>query len=151
MAAWPFGPESTIEYYRLLVAHFRKRYPDEPPPAIIINSIDAQRVFALLTANDRAALTHYLVAEFHRPAGAGAEVGLIGSNTPHLVFVAVQRQVPFPLVSMVDAPWSISAAHPASTVADTRRAHAVTSAACAGNTRRTRSRSSAGGPAPRTR
>ncbi len=34
------GPESTIEYYRLLIAAYRMRIPDGSYPPIIVNSID---------------------------------------------------------------------------------------------------------------
>jgi aspartate/glutamate racemase len=33
------GPESTIEYYRLIIASYRKQKPDGSYPSIIINSI----------------------------------------------------------------------------------------------------------------
>ena len=34
------GPESTIEYYRLIIAAYRERKPDGSYPNILINSID---------------------------------------------------------------------------------------------------------------
>jgi hypothetical protein len=57
------GPESTIEYYRFLLAAYRERRPDGSSAAIIINSLDVQRGIALLNANQ--------LAEFEFPAVPG--------------------------------------------------------------------------------
>ena len=46
------GPESTIDYYRLLIAAYRKRVPDGSYPQILINSIDLKRMLDLIAAND---------------------------------------------------------------------------------------------------
>ena len=37
------GPESTIDYYRAMIAAYRERQPDGSYPAIVINSVDAKR------------------------------------------------------------------------------------------------------------
>jgi aspartate racemase len=39
------GPESTIDYYRSLVATWRSRRPDGSYPRVIINSIEAGHIF----------------------------------------------------------------------------------------------------------
>ena len=41
------GPESTVEYYRLLLACYREQRPDGHNPAVLINSIDMSRLLAL--------------------------------------------------------------------------------------------------------
>ena len=97
------GPESTIDYYRLIIASYRERVPDGSYPAIIINSIDLKKALDLLAADELAQLARFLVDEVHRLARAGAEVGLLAANTPHLVFDEVARQSPIPLVSIVEA------------------------------------------------
>ena len=65
------GPESTIEYYRSLVAAYGERMPDGSYPSIIINSIDLKKVPDLVSANERAELTQYLVNEIQRLARVG--------------------------------------------------------------------------------
>lgn len=97
------GPESTIDYYRQLVALYREQAPEGGAPPLLINNIDLTRVLALVGAGERAALTRYLADEFARLGRAGATLGLIASNTPHGVFDAVQEQVAFPLISIVAA------------------------------------------------
>jgi len=96
------APESTVEYYRLLIAAYRERVRDGSYPRIIIDSIDLKRLLDLAAA-DLAELARYLSAEVQRLARAGAEVALFASNTPHIVFDEVQRQSPVPLISIVEA------------------------------------------------
>ena len=74
------GPESTIVYYRAIVAGFRERVRDGSLPPIIINSIDMKKLLDLV-ASDRAALTTFLSDEVERLARAGADVALFASNT----------------------------------------------------------------------
>jgi aspartate racemase len=97
------GPETTIEYYRRLVAGFRGRSREGRAPSLIINSIDSKKVVDLVTANELTALTDYLVAEMERLACAGAGLGLIAANTPHLVFDEAQRRSRIPMLSIVTA------------------------------------------------
>lgn len=97
------GPESTIEYYRLLVAAYRAQKPDGSYPPVIINSINLKAVVDLLEANNLAGVTDCFVAEIEKLAGAGAECGLLAANTPHIVFDEIRRRSPIPLVSIVEA------------------------------------------------
>jgi len=97
------GPESTMDYYRLIIAAYREQKQDGSYPAIIINSIDLQKVRDLVTANALADLTECLAAEVQRLARAGADFGLFSANTPHIVFDNVRLQSPIPLLSIVEA------------------------------------------------
>jgi aspartate racemase len=110
------GPESTIEYYRLIIAGYRDRQSGTglPPvnhaqdagagyPSIIINSVDLTRLLAWIRANELDAFTNYLVAEIERLHRAGADFGLLASNTPHLVFDELRRRSPIPLISIVES------------------------------------------------
>lgn len=97
------GPESTIQYYRLIIASYRERQTDGSYPSIIINSIDLNRLLGLVTANELEEVTAYLLNEIQRLARAGADFGVIASNTPHLVFDEIRARSPIPLVSIVEA------------------------------------------------
>ena len=48
------GPESTIDYYRAMIAAYRERHADGSYPAIVINSIDADALLGLLSAHELA-------------------------------------------------------------------------------------------------
>jgi aspartate racemase len=96
------GPESTIEYYRLLVAKYREQADGHSPP-LIITSIDLKQMVEWMTAGNLAAVTDGLAAEFERLQKAGAEIAALTANTPHIVFDELQRRSPLPLISIVDA------------------------------------------------
>lgn len=97
------GPESTIEYYRLILAAYRQRRPDGSSARIIINSIDLKRLLDMMAGKQMAALTDYLAGEVHKLAAAGAEFGLLASNAPHMVFNELRRRATIPLLSIVEA------------------------------------------------
>jgi aspartate racemase len=97
------APESTIQYYRLLVAEYRRRKGDGRYPSIIINSIDMKTMLERIAAPDRTGLIDYLAGETGRLVRAGADFGLMASNTPHIVFDEVQARTPIPLLSIVEA------------------------------------------------
>lgn len=97
------GPESTVEYYRFIIDGYRARVPDGSAPHLIIDSIDVNRGIAMLEAKDHAGLASYLSESVARLARAGAEIGLIAANTPHIVFDEVQARAAIPLISIVEA------------------------------------------------
>jgi aspartate racemase len=97
------GPESTVEYYRLIIASYQERKGDGHYPRIIINSIDLKEMIALIEANELARIAELLVGEVEKLERAGADFGLLASNTPHIVFDEVRRQSPIPLLSIVEA------------------------------------------------
>ena len=97
------GPESTIEYYRHLIAAHRARKPDGSYPAIVINSINMKTLLDMIEADDRVKMVEYLVGEIQKLARAGAQCGLLAANTPHIVFDEIRRKSPIPLVSIVEA------------------------------------------------
>ncbi|HEV7394814.1 MAG TPA: amino acid racemase [Burkholderiales bacterium] len=104
------APGSTIDYYRLLVARYRDMQPDGSYPSVLINSIDLKRVLDLVNAGTLNELTEYLGAEVGKLARGGADVALLASNTPHLVFEDIQRHSPIPLISIVEAACSAAQA-----------------------------------------
>ena len=104
------APESTIDYYRQLVAAYRARVTDGSYPNLIINSIDLKGMIDLIAAKELEAVTVMLTNELARLARAGAEVGLFASNTPHLVFDELQRRSPLPLISIVEETCRVASA-----------------------------------------
>jgi len=97
------GPESTIDYYRSILARYRARKPDSGYPQIIINSLDVDKGIAMLDAGQLDKLADYLASGVEALVRAGAEFGFIAANTPHLVFDEVQRRSAIPLLSIVRA------------------------------------------------
>ncbi len=97
------GPESTIEYYRRLMAGCRLRDGEAPAPAILISSIDNAKVLRLVAAEELRSLVGYLWAEVQHLHRAGAEVALLAANTPHVVFDELAEVSPVPLIDIVAA------------------------------------------------
>jgi aspartate racemase len=97
------GPESTIDYYRSMLARYRARKPDGGYPHIIINSLDVDKGIAMLDAGRLDDLADYLASGVEALVHAGAEFGFIAANTPHLVFDELQRRSAIPFLSIVRA------------------------------------------------
>jgi aspartate racemase len=95
------GPESTIDYYRRILAAWRQDDPSSSP-SIIIDSLDVKRALHLV-ATDLPALIEYLLASLNRLAATGASFAAITANTPHVVFDDLAARSPLPLVSIVEA------------------------------------------------
>ncbi len=97
------GPESTIEYYKRIIAAYHARAADGSYPSILINSINAAPLIEFVLARKLDDVTELLVPEIDRLAKAGADFGLIAANTPHVVFDAVSARSAIPLISIVEA------------------------------------------------
>ncbi|MGD0600943.1 MAG: aspartate/glutamate racemase family protein [Terriglobales bacterium] len=95
------GPESTVDYYRSIIARFRALKPDRGYPHVIINSLDVDKGIALLDAGRLGELADYLTTGVELLVRAGADFGFIAANMPHLVFDEVQRRSAIPLLSIV--------------------------------------------------
>ena len=95
------GPESTIDYYRRILAAWER---DDPftAPSIVIDSLDVGRALRLVES-DRPALIEYMLASVRRLAGAGVDFAVMTANTPHIVFDDIAARSPIPLVSIVEA------------------------------------------------
>src|SRR2546423_4336569 len=97
------GPESTVDYYKNIIAMFRERKPDGHYPQFVINSIDLQKGIDFLEANDLAGMAKFLWNEIEKLPRAGADFGIIAANTPHIVFDDIAPKLPIPFISIVEA------------------------------------------------
>lgn len=97
------GPESTIDYYRLTLAAWRERTKDISNPPLIINSIDLETLRVLFEEKRYPEIVDVLAQAAERLVRAGATVGLLAANTPHIVFDNLQKRCPLPLISIVEA------------------------------------------------
>lgn len=97
------APPSTVDYYRLIIASYRERTGDDSYPQILINSVNLARLKRLFEQNRLDELADWLTVEIERLARAGADFGVLTSNTPHLIFDELSRRSPIPLLSIVEA------------------------------------------------
>jgi aspartate racemase len=94
------GPESTIDYYRRILAVWQERHPGSAP-SILIDSLDVDRGIDLVR-NDRRGLVGYLLGSIERLARAGCGFAAMAANTPHIVFDELAARSPIPLLSIVE-------------------------------------------------
>src|SRR5437667_2146735 len=97
------GPESTIDYYKNIIALYRERRRDGSYPQFVINSIDLKKGLDFMDANNLPGMADFLLEEIKKLAPAGADFGLIAANTPHIVFDDIAPKSPIPLISIVEA------------------------------------------------
>src|SRR5947199_1729853 len=97
------GPESTIDYYKNIIAMYRERKRDGSYPQFVINSINLQKGIDFLEANNLPGMTDFLMDEIEKLPKAGADFGIIAANTPHIVFDEIAPKSPIPLISIVEA------------------------------------------------
>jgi aspartate racemase len=97
------GPESTIEYYRLIISSFLDLDQSGNYPKIIINSINMKKMLDLIGENRLGDVSFYLAAEVNKLAAAGADFAAMASNTPHIVFDQVEQATVLPMISIIKA------------------------------------------------
>jgi aspartate racemase len=85
------GPESTIEYYRLIIKRFREIRSTNDYPEILINSINMTEMLSFVSSKQYNRLIEFLLMNIKMLEEAGADFAAIASNTPHIVFEEVQH------------------------------------------------------------
>ncbi len=97
------GPESTVDYYKMIIARWRERKGNKGYPEFVIASLDVDKGIELVDGGRLGELTDYLANAVNKLALAGADFGFFAANTPHIVFDEVQRRSTIPLISIVRA------------------------------------------------
>jgi aspartate racemase len=96
------GPESTVDYYRSLIATWRRRRPDGSYPRVIINSIEANRFIRSLGEADFDAAGRVLGSALAALTAAGCQRALLASNASHLAFERIEPAPNIPLIHIVE-------------------------------------------------
>jgi aspartate racemase len=96
------GPESTIEYYRLIIKRFKEKLTTNNYPEIIINSINMTEMLSYVINNRLDSLIDFLSERIKILEMSGVDYAAIASNTPHIVFDELQNKVNIPLISIVE-------------------------------------------------
>jgi aspartate racemase len=97
------SPESTTLYYEHITRSYTARFGDYGYPEILIYSVNFQQFVDWQHAGQWSEAARDMTRALERLRGAGADFGLIATNTMHIVFEEVQRAVHMPLLSIVDA------------------------------------------------
>jgi aspartate racemase len=96
------GPESTVDYYKLIIGAFHEKQADLGYPEIIIYSANLSSLMRIFETKDWENLTDWLLEKVVALHKAGAEFAVIGSNSPHIVFDKVSSRSPIPMLSIIE-------------------------------------------------
>ena len=97
------SPESTTLYYEHITRTYTARFGDYGYPEILIYSVNFQKFVDWQHNGQWTEAAREMAEALERLRGAGADFGLIATNTMHIVFEEVQRAVHMPLLSIVQA------------------------------------------------
>jgi aspartate racemase len=97
------SPESTTLYYEHITRTYTARHGDYGYPEVLIYSVSFQKYVDWQRNGQWREAARDMAASFESLRAAGADFGLIATNTMHYVFDEVQQAVGMPLVSIVDA------------------------------------------------
>ncbi len=73
---------------------YRAKITDGSYPEIVINSIDMNRLIGIMARSDWDELCKELLQAIRQLQSAGADIALIASNTPHVVFDRISKTSP---------------------------------------------------------
>ena len=97
------SPESTTLYYEHITRTYTARFGDYGYPEILIYSVNFQKFVDWQHNGQWDKAARAMAEALERLHVAGADLGLIATNTMHIVFDQVQRAVHMPLLSIVQA------------------------------------------------
>ena len=104
------APPSTIQYYRAVIEIYRARSGGRAP-RVLINSLDSDKVFSLLSSADREGLAAVLLDGIQQLCNAGADLALFASVSVHVAYESLAGVSPLPLIGIIDATVDASAGH----------------------------------------
>lgn len=95
------GPESTVDYYKEIIAAFNTKYTELAYPDILVYSANINELMNFVGSESWPELSTWLLDKITSLKQAGAEFVAIASNTPHIVFDEIKSKSPLPLLSIV--------------------------------------------------
>jgi aspartate racemase len=97
------SPESTALYYEHITRTYTAQHGDYGYPEVLIYSVNFQRFVDWQRNGQWHEAAAEMAMALERLRLAGADFGIIATNTMHYVFDEVQQAVGMPLLSIVDA------------------------------------------------
>jgi aspartate racemase len=97
------SPESTVAYYSYIIRKYTERFGDYSYPEIIIYSVNFQRYIAWGQSGQWKHIAEDMISAARSLERAGADFGVIATNTMHIVFDQVQAGVKIPFLHLIDA------------------------------------------------
>ncbi|OGD52922.1 hypothetical protein A3K80_03090 [Candidatus Bathyarchaeota archaeon RBG_13_38_9] len=97
------SPESTSTYYNHIIQEYAKRYSDYNYPEIIIYSVNFQEFIDWQNQERWDLAANKMIEVFNVLEKAGANFGLIATNTMHIVLDKVQSEISIPILSIIES------------------------------------------------
>ena len=97
------SPESTVSYYLHITRTYVERFGDYGYPEVIIYSVNLENYHKWRSEDRWDLVADDLIACARALERAGADFGLIATNTMHKVFDVVQNAVDIPFIHLIDA------------------------------------------------
>ncbi len=95
------GPEATVDYYRILINAFREKCSGHSPE-IAIYSVSQDDLVVLYKKKDFDGIVNWLNRAVIALSQCGAQLVIIASNTPHIVYDDLIEIAPIPIISIVE-------------------------------------------------
>jgi aspartate racemase len=96
------SPESTVSYYLHITRTYVERYGDYGYPEIFIYSVNLENYHRWRSEDRWDLIAENLIAAAECLKKAGADFGLIATNTMHKVFDIVKNVSNLPLINLID-------------------------------------------------
>ena len=96
------SPESTASYYLYITRTYADRFGNYEYPEIIIYSVNLENYHKWRSIDRWDLIVDALVSSFQKLKTAGADFGLIATNTMHKVYDQVAELVDMPLINIID-------------------------------------------------
>ena len=97
------SPESTVTYYTYIIRKYTERFGNYGYPEIIIYSVNFQNYVDWGDAGRWNSIAEDMIKAARALERAGAEFGIIATNTMHIVFDEVRAAVKIPFLHLIDA------------------------------------------------
>ena len=95
------SPESTVSYYLHITRSYVEKFGDYAYPEIIIYSVNLKNYHHWRNENRWDLIAEDLISVAAKLKEAGADFGLIATNTMHKVFDQVQSNTSLPLINLI--------------------------------------------------
>ena len=95
------SPESTVSYYLHITRTYVEKFGDYGYPEIIIYSVNLENYHQWRSMNRWDLIAGDMIVVAEKLRQAGADFGLIATNTMHKVFDIVQNAVDLPLIHLI--------------------------------------------------
>lgn len=97
------SPESTVTYYEYITREYTRRFGDYGYPEIVIYSVNFQNYVDWGEAGEWRRIAEDMIDAALSLERAGADFGIIATNTMHIAFDEVQAAVKIPFLHLIDA------------------------------------------------